>query len=590
MSTLIRTLIHSLLRTTLAWMLGALLAAGAAAQGWSPKTVELFESLPVQDGGRVKPTSTYANFLLLRLSGKTSLKLEDGTSLSHTQWLLDVMFQPEKAAGYPVFLVPDSDVLDAIGVGHEGKKKRDRYSLNDLKPGVMKLFELAQEYSRREAKLRSSLEQNVVTLAENINEYGGITGRMQLASIPPDVSIEQDPAWHSPEELFSRQRAGETLPAAHAAMLEDYLELAKRRDKSAEFEQQLEKIHGATLRLADARGEYDKIPLEIRYYDLGLIHWSLYTFLLSFVLVAFTWLFGRSRALYAGAISLAAIATVLLSIAIAMRCVIRDRPPVSTLYETVIFITAVGCLLGLFAEWVQRNRLAVSATAILGVVGVFIANGYETLDKRDTMPSLVAVLDTNFWLATHVTAITIGYAAGLFAAVLASIFLLSKLFQISRNDKSYYTSLTRMTYGVLCFGVIFSTVGTILGGIWANDSWGRFWGWDPKENGALLIVLSQLVILHLRMGGYIRDFGIAMLAAFGGIIVAFSWWGVNLLGVGLHSYGFTSGISTALNTYYIVQAGIMVLGAIGHLLELSRQQSQVPETVSFASDRQGSAS
>jgi ABC-type transport system involved in cytochrome c biogenesis permease subunit len=206
------------------------------------------------------------------------------------------------------------------------------------------------------------------------------------------------------------------------------------------------------------------------------------------------------------------------------------------------------------------------------------------------MPSLVAVLDTNFWLATHVTAITIGYAAGLFAAILASIFLLSKLFQISRKDKSYYTSLTRMTYGVLCFGVIFSTVGTILGGIWANDSWGRFWGWDPKENGALLIVLSQLVILHLRMGGYIRDFGIAMLAAFGGIIVAFSWWGVNLLGVGLHSYGFTSGISTALNTYYIVQAGIMVLGAIGHLLELSRQQSQVPETVSFASDGQGSAS
>jgi hypothetical protein len=92
------------------------------------------------------------------------------------------------------------------------------------------------------------------------------------------------------------------------------------------------------------------------------------------------------------------------------------------------------------------------------------------------------------------------------------------------------------------------------------------------------------------MGGYIRDFGIAMLAAFGGMIVAFSWWGVNLLGVGLHSYGFTSGISSALNTYYIVQAGIMVLGAVGQLIELNRQQAAVPATVSFASDSQRSAS
>jgi cytochrome c biogenesis factor len=106
-------------------------------------------------------------------------------------------------------------------------------------------------------------------------------------------------------------------------------------------------------------------------------------------------------------------------------------------------------------------------------------------------------------------------------------------------------------------------VGTILGGIWANDSWGRFWGWDPKENGALLIVLSQLVILHARMGGYLREHGVCAAAALGGTVVAFSWFGVNLLGVGLHSYGFTQGISTALWTYYGIQWGIVGLGTIG---------------------------
>jgi ABC-type transport system involved in cytochrome c biogenesis permease subunit len=197
------------------------------------------------------------------------------------------------------------------------------------------------------------------------------------------------------------------------------------------------------------------------------------------------------------------------------------------------------------------------------MIGVFIANGYETLDMKDTMPSLVAVLDTNFWLATHVTAVTVGYSAGMLAAILASFYLLAKTFGFRREQRSFYSGLGRMVYGVLCFGVIFSTVGTILGGIWANDSWGRFWGWDPKENGALLIVLSQLVILHARMGGYLREHGVCAAAALGGTVVAFSWFGVNLLGVGLHSYGFTQGISTALWTYYGIQWGIVGLGTIG---------------------------
>jgi cytochrome c biogenesis factor len=124
--------------------------------------------------------------------------------------------------------------------------------------------------------------------------------------------------------------------------------------------------------------------------------------------------------------------------------------------------------------------------------------------------------------------------------------------------------------------VIFSTVGTILGGVWANDSWGRFWGWDPKENGALLIVISQLAILHGRMGGYLREHGVCMAAAFGGTVIAFSWFGTNLLGVGLHSYGFTQGIYTALWTYYISQWSIVGLGGVAWLLERQRATPPPP--------------
>jgi ABC-type transport system involved in cytochrome c biogenesis permease subunit len=172
------------------------------------------------------------------------------------------------------------------------------------------------------------------------------------------------------------------------------------------------------------------------------------------------------------------------------------------------------------------------------------------------MPSLVAVLDTNFWLSTHVTTVTLGYAAGLLSAAIAHVFLIGRLIGLRRNDRAFYKKVARMAYGVLCFGLLFSIVGTILGGIWANYSWGRFWGWDPKENGALLIVLWELMVLHLRMGGYVRDFGLCMLCLLGGLVVAFSWWGVNLLGVGLHSYGFTSGVMQILATFYLIEVGL----------------------------------
>ena len=219
-------------------------------------------------------------------------------------------------------------------------------------------------------------------------------------------------------------------------------------------------------------------------------------------------------------------------------------------------------LVAIAIEAMNRQRIAVVVATVLGAGGMFLSMKYELKEAAsagDTMPSLVAVLDTNFWLATHVTTVTMGYAAGLLAALLAHVWLIGKMFGVRLDLKQSYRSLTRMIYGVLCFGLLFSVVGTILGGIWANYSWGRFWGWDPKENGALLICIWELVILHARLGGYIRDFGLCVLSVIGGVVVVFSWWGVNLLGVGLHSYGFTEGVSMILTTIYWLEALLLVL-------------------------------
>lgn len=320
-------------------------------------------------------------------------------------------------------------------------------------------------------------------------------------------------------------------------------------------------FHAGVVGLAKTRGDYGKIPLEVTFHRLKPFYYSLVLFVLSFVVVMLSWMAPRRKPLYVLGFLTALAPTLLLAAGIAMRCVIRGRPPVTTLYETILFATLVAVVVALFIEFANRHKTMLTLGSALGALGMFIAIKYELREGADTMPSMIAVLDTNFWLATHVTTITMGYGAGFLASALGHVFILAKVLGIKRGDRAFYRHLSRMIYGVLCFSLLFAIVGTVLGGIWANESWGRFWGWDPKENGALMIVLWQLAIVHARLGGYIREHGVALAAVFTGVIVAFSWFGVNLLGVGLHSYGFTSGTFNALLTFYAVEGIVLLAGA-----------------------------
>jgi ABC-type transport system involved in cytochrome c biogenesis permease subunit len=251
---------------------------------------------------------------------------------------------------------------------------------------------------------------------------------------------------------------------------------------------------------------------------------------------------------------------------IVMRCVIRDRPPVTTPYEAVLFIAACVLLITLAIEFIFRNGFALIAAAGFGCVGMMVAAWHEAAESADSMAPLVAVLDTNFWLATHVTMITLGYAAGVFAAFLAHFYLIAKLFSVfgvgGGDLKKFCSVVSRVIYGVLCFGLVFAIVGTILGGVWANDSWGRFWGWDPKENGALMLVLVYLAIAHARMGGYIREIGLAISSLIVGITVMWAFWGVNLLQIGLHSYGFDETKARAWAYYRWTEWTVVGLGVV----------------------------
>jgi hypothetical protein len=120
----------------------------------------------------------------------------------------------------------------------------------------------------------------------------------------------------------------------------------------------------------------------------------------------------------------------------------------------------------------------------------------------------------------------------------------------------------QMLYGVVCFATLFSFVGTVLGGIWGDYSWGRFWGWDPKENGALMIVIWNALILHMRWGGMVKVRGMAILAVFGNVITAWSYFGTNQLGVGLHAYGFSKELADGLRHFWLLQAPFILFGIL----------------------------
>ena len=629
------------------------LPAEAPPARWDRETLELFGALPVQDGGRIKPMATLAAFKLLNLRGMRSWRGPERPGdnrrermlagmthpeLAPVEWLMDTLFYPRAAASYPVFLVHSDEVAEAIGVPHQGKKKRDRYSYLELLPGRTKLFQLADQYAARSERELTGLQRQITHLAHNVADYesllsffdfaretyptrateglrlifteeeqtrysdvlrrapllasvihtlntaeGGelsaekreaelaalrdLLGRVDrfgssakgIALLPP-LSNGSSEQWVSPGDVVAEAFMAEEPPEAHLALAESLETLAASVDDRSAFKERLRGVHGELVGRAAERGEYRRVPLEMSFYRYQLIGRSLTLFILCFVLVALTWLKPGWRRLTAAAPYALLVPTALLAAGITMRCIIRGRPPVTTLYETILFTTAVCVALAIAIELMNRRRIAVSLGAVLGVAGMFIANRYELKEGVDTMPSLVAVLDTNFWLSSHVTTIVMGYGAALLAAAIGHVYILGRVLRVRKNDDEVYAGIYRMTYGVMAFGLLFSVVGTVLGGIWANESWGRFWGWDPKENGALMIVLWMLILFHARRGGYIQGLGFNMGAVVCGMVVAFSWWGVNLLGVGLHSYGFTSGIFRVLVGFYVLETLVVLLG------------------------------
>lgn len=330
--------------------------------------------------------------------------------------------------------------------------------------------------------------------------------------------------------------------------------LGKLREYKADVENAVAK-RGEDLSLVES---------EVRYYKAHYYHYALGFFFLGVFCMIL--LLPSPHSLYANilgyiAVGCALIATGYIVVALFHRAEIMQRYPLGKLYDTILVSTAVLVSLLCFMELLSRRKVCLGVAVTFGLVGMFLARSFEVGNGSDTMAPLQAVLNSDYWLITHVTCIVIGYAGGLVAAGISTFYILARITGIDEGDMQFRRAMTRLAYGAACFTLIFSLVGTILGGVWANDSWGRFWGWDPKENGALMIVLWFLAVLHARLAGYIKDWGIHICLVLGANVIAFSWWGVNFLSTGLHNYGFASGGDGEffLNLYYLLNTSIVVV-------------------------------
>jgi ABC-type transport system involved in cytochrome c biogenesis permease subunit len=564
-----------------------------------------FGRLPVLMDGRIQPLDSVARNSLLQIRTKQTVLLDDGRAASATEWLLTTLANPEVADGWKIFRVDNSEVLALLKLS----QNQVYFSYNQLKTGIDELRRQADRIDGIESSKRSVFESQIMKLYAAVNLYdqlevslkppGTTDFARELAvfqkSIPPGIAAMRARAAgekvdcdalsfllsfmanydttakysllltippandHSPRDawenigtnLLRSVRDGQLNPAvkSYATMVSAF-----RANNPAAFNQAAAEYR---ISLADRYSpELNKAGAEFIFNSVQPFYLATVIYIVALLLAFSSW-FRMTDWLRRSAFYLIALAWTLHTFGLGFRMYLEGRPPVTNLYSSAVFIGWGAVILGMILEKIYCDGVGCVVASFVGFVTLIIAHNLAL--GGDTMEMMRAVLNTNFWLATHVVTVTMGYASTFVAGLLAIIYILRGLLTTTLTTPSA-KALARMVYGVVCFATFFSFIGTVLGGIWADQSWGRFWGWDPKENGALLIVLWNATILHARWGGLVRERGLMILAVIGNIITSWSWFGVNMLGIGLHSYGFTNAAFQWLMFFVTSQLIIILLG------------------------------
>ncbi len=490
------------------------------------------ETAPIQDGGRKKPFSTFATETVQILHGRASYSPKAATLRAQAErwnameivtamWLGDGALWREE----PMLLLNYKPLKLEMGLD-EKVKHFSHATLISNKVFLGKLNEV-QTLRQRDPNAKLNREQQEVTqVANRMSLLESLLRGDAFAMVPNPQGGESRWATAPAATSMYPGEAGETVEAEFQALKTSY--------QNGDFE--AEPFVKAVASLAP-----DKLPpawlleLEHGYFALHpfRVAWILFAAACTFLLVT-----GAVRSRWPMSVGwlIVLVGLAFMIYGFAARILISGRAPVTNMYESVIWVAFGTIFFALIFAAIYRSKTFLLAACPLAVFALILADSQPTVLNPGIHP-LVPVLRDNFWLTTHVLSITLSYAAFMLALGVAHMVLGNAL--IGRKSSPV---LHNYLYRCIQIGVLLLGTGTILGGVWANYSWGRFWDWDPKETWALIAFLAYIFLLHGRIAGYWGGFGLAVGSVIGFMCVVMAWYGVNfVLGAGLHSYGFGTG-------------------------------------------------
>ena len=574
-------------RITLALtFVSALALAGAASA--SPVDVAPLRAVPVLDHGRVKPFDTVARESVRFITGSEffgEVKDNDGGQeitgkRDPVVLALDWAAHPNPWQTRPVLYVPLLDLRKKLDMKDTQKwiSARAVMEKTDFTAWVRGLQEKQMTAEQNHEKVMHAnaaegrLEDAAMELDNRLRMFEAATD-LTLYPVLPTGPKSQN--WLPIAYInMATGQDGDDLKPAKAAW-EGLMNAYKAEDNAAfasntaTLVAEIRKIGGPDY------ASTSRMDREVFYNQFKPFRkaWILYLVAVVALVAA---LMSRKVGVYAVAMVVFGTAILFHGGAFGLRCSITGWAPVTNMYETVIWVALMSAVFSLVLELVYRRRIIAIGGAVVALLATVVADNMPP-EMGNAIRNLTPVLRSNYWLTIHVLTIVSSYAAFALALVLGNI-VLGQFIYGKADPASVRTNLL-FTYRAVQIGVLLVAAGTILGGLWADMSWGRFWGWDPKEVWALIVLLTYLALLHGRYAGWIKQFGTAAGAVLCFTAVLMSWYGVNfVLGAGLHAYGFNTGGQEYVAGFVLAQWAYVAFAWVAYSAHQRAKQTNAVES------------
>ncbi len=529
-----------------------------------------FGLLAIQDNGRRKPIDTFAKQTLIQLTGRSSYMDKNGRSWAPGDFLLSALLETRDWKSEPMILVSRGSLIEALGLA----KAQRRFAFAQLtgSSGLERIANEAHALKRAEKPLDRT-QQEALSVSDRLALFAHVMDGSALLVVPAAKNAAD--AWFVPEPASVASSYSEKQFAPAMSALAKMLQAYRAADPfafSAASHEARENLRALSPAIYPPES---KLRLEYFYNHFDGFYRAIWLYGSAFVLLLIAHLRRGGAGLRAMGIVLALGALGFHATGIVLRCLIAGRPPVTNMYESIIWVSFAVSFFGM--AFFARYRTPIYLLAALPVTLIALLLVHQMpIAMPASIDPLVPVLRDNFWLAIHVLTITLSYAAFALAMGFGHILL----FRYARHPRETRADAPMhfWLYRVLQLGVLLLAAGTILGGVWANYSWGRFWGWDPKETWALIALLCYITTLHGKLAGWWTQFGLVVASVVCFLAVLMAWYGVNfVLGKGLHSYGFGIGGETYVASFVI--ADLLFVGFAVWRYRSTRLRPVIPSGV-----------